>query len=56
MGGRSIFVIEQGDKNANVIFETLTQHGARTIMAQRYLPASSSAAGTRGTDRIETSS
>ena len=24
MGGRSIFVVEQGDKNRNVVFETLT--------------------------------
>ena len=38
MGGRSIFVIEQGDKNANVIFETLTDYGTRFAIIQRYLP------------------
>ena len=38
MGGRSIFVTELGDKNANVIFETLTGDGERYAMAQRYLP------------------
>lgn len=39
MGGRSIFVVERGDKNTNVIFETLTDHGRRTAIVQRYLPA-----------------
>jgi glutathione synthase len=38
MGGRSIFVTEQGDKNTNVIFETLTAYGTRYAMVQRYLP------------------
>jgi glutathione synthase len=38
MGGRSIFVIEQGDKNANVILETLTDYGTRFAIVQRYLP------------------
>ena len=38
MGGRSIFVIEQGDKNAHVIFETLTDYGTRFAIVQRYLP------------------
>jgi glutathione synthase len=38
MGGRSIFVIEQGDKNANVVFETLTQYGSHYAIVQRYLP------------------
>lgn len=38
MGGRSIFVTEQGDKNTNVIFETLTGYGQRFAMVQRYLP------------------
>ena len=28
MGGRSIFVVDQGDKNMHVIFETLTDYGA----------------------------
>jgi len=38
MGGRSIFVLEQGDKNTNVIFETLTDYGQRFAIVQRYLP------------------
>ncbi|MBX3704136.1 MAG: glutathione synthase [Steroidobacteraceae bacterium] len=38
MGGRSIFVIAVGDKNARVVFETLTGYGRRYAMVQRYLP------------------
>jgi glutathione synthase len=38
MGGRSVFVTELNDKNRNVIFETLTAHGSRYAMVQRYLP------------------
>lgn len=38
MGGRSIFVIEAGDKNTNVVFETLTDYGQRFAIVQRYLP------------------
>lgn len=38
MGGRSIFVIQKGDNNANVIFETLTDYGQRFAMAQVYIP------------------
>jgi glutathione synthase len=38
MGGRSIFVITPDDKNATVVFETLTDYGQRFAMAQRYLP------------------
>lgn len=38
MGGRSIFVLEAGDKNANVVFETLTDYGQRFAIVQRYLP------------------
>jgi glutathione synthase len=38
MGGRSIFVTELGDKNSNVIFETLTAYGEGYAMVQRYLP------------------
>jgi len=38
MGGRSIFVIERGDKNTNVIFETLTEYGTRYAIVQRYIP------------------
>jgi glutathione synthase len=38
MGGRSIFVVEDGDKNRNVVFETLTDYGSRYAIVQRYLP------------------
>lgn len=39
MGGSSIFRLTLNDPNISVILETITQFGARTIMAQRYLPA-----------------
>ncbi|THF62000.1 glutathione synthase [Pseudothauera rhizosphaerae] len=39
MGGSQIFRVRADDPNRNVILETLTHEGARTIMAQRYLPA-----------------
>ena len=38
MGGRSIFVVRKGDKNANVVFETLTDYGRQFAMAQVYIP------------------
>lgn len=38
MGGHSIFVVEPGDRNARVVFETLTQDGRRFAIVQRYLP------------------
>ncbi|MCE3284080.1 MAG: glutathione synthetase [Steroidobacteraceae bacterium] len=38
MGGRSIFVVDLGDKNANVVFETLTEYGTRFAIVQRYIP------------------
>ena len=38
MGGKSIFVVQKGDNNANVIFETLTDYGQRFAMAQVYIP------------------
>jgi glutathione synthase len=38
MGGKSIFAIEKGDKNANVIFETLTDDGQKFAMAQVFVP------------------
>ena len=37
MGGQSVFHIGKKDKNTNVIIETLTEHGTRFIMAQKYL-------------------
>ena len=39
MGGSQIFRVGANDPNRNVILETLTQEGGRTIMAQQYLPA-----------------
>lgn len=39
MGGKSIFLSESGDRNLNVIIETLTDSGQRLAMAQEYLPA-----------------
>jgi glutathione synthase len=39
MGGSGIFRVHEKDANLSVILETLTHHGQRTIMAQRYLPA-----------------
>ena len=38
MGGRSIFVINQADKNARVIFETMTNYGQQFAIVQKYLP------------------
>jgi glutathione synthase len=38
MGGSSIFRLTLSDPNISVILETITEHGTRTIMAQRYLP------------------
>ena len=38
MGGKSIFVLEAGDPNTGVVMETITEHGGRYAMAQRYVP------------------
>ncbi len=38
MGGASIFRVREGDPNRNVIVETVSQHGTRTVMAQRFIP------------------
>ena len=38
MGGRSIFVLDQADKNRNVVLETLTDYGTHYAIVQRYLP------------------
>ena len=37
MGGQSIFTLAKGGDNRNVIIETLTEHGRRFAMAQKYL-------------------
>ncbi|MCK9467884.1 MAG: glutathione synthase [Porticoccaceae bacterium] len=39
MGGAAIFLVKGSDPNLSVILETLTHHGTRTIMAQKYIPA-----------------
>jgi glutathione synthase len=38
MGGESVFRARPGDPNLNVIIETLTGHGRRHAMAQRFVP------------------
>lgn len=38
MGGRSIFRVDHGEPNANVIIETLTDGGRGLAMAQRFIP------------------
>jgi len=38
MGGTSIFRAKRGDPNLSVIIEALNLFGARTVMAQRYIP------------------
>jgi glutathione synthase len=38
MGGFSIFRVSVGDPNFNVIVESLTDHGARFCMAQKFIP------------------
>jgi glutathione synthase len=38
MGGTGIFRVRQDDPNRNAIIETLTAHGSRSIMAQRFIP------------------
>jgi glutathione synthase len=38
MGGRSIFVVEEGDLNTNVVIEMLTDYESRYTLCQRYIP------------------
>jgi glutathione synthase len=38
MGGASIFKVGASDPNTSVILETLTEHGSRYAMAQRFIP------------------
>jgi glutathione synthase len=38
MGGTSVFRVRADDPNRNVIVETVGQQGARTVMAQRFIP------------------
>ena len=47
MGGAMVFRVRAGDVNRNVIVETITDIGNRTIMAQRFVPEI-----TRGDKRV----
>ncbi len=38
MGGASIFRLKPADANVSVIIETLTEHGSRYAMAQKFIP------------------
>ncbi len=38
MGGESVFRVTHRDPNRNVIIETLTRDGEKSVMAQRYIP------------------
>lgn len=38
MGGQSIFIVEKGDVNTNIIIEEMTRFGQRFIQAQKYIP------------------
>jgi glutathione synthase len=38
MGGTSVFRVRHSDPNRNVIVETVSHLGARTVMAQRFIP------------------
>jgi glutathione synthase len=38
MGGASVFRVTHRDPNRNVIIETLTRDGEKSVMAQRYIP------------------
>jgi glutathione synthase len=38
MGGASVFRVRESDPNRNVIVETVSELGARTVMAQRFIP------------------
>lgn len=38
MGGASVFRVTEGEANTKVIFETMTRHESRFVMAQRFVP------------------
>jgi glutathione synthase len=38
MGGASVFRVREDDANRNVIVETVGHHGARSVMAQQFIP------------------
>ena len=39
-GGEGVFIVRAGDKNARVIFETLTSNGRVPVIAQEFVPES----------------
>jgi len=41
MGGAGVFRLQPGDPNAGSILETVTAHGLRTAMAQKFHPGDS---------------
>ena len=41
MGGRSVYFLEEKDKNFNVIFEEITNMGKNYILAQQYIKEAS---------------
>ena len=38
MAGGSVFYLEHGDVNTNVILETITEQGSKMVMAQHFIP------------------
>jgi glutathione synthase len=38
MGGTSVFRLQRHDFNIGVVIETVTHHGRRTVMAQKFIP------------------
>jgi glutathione synthase len=38
MGGRGVFRLRRDDPNLNAILETVSEYGARSLMAQRFIP------------------
>ena len=36
-GGEGVFYVREGDRNANVVMETITEHGNRYVLAQRFI-------------------
>ena len=38
MGGTSVFRLHRQDYNIGVVIETVTHHGRRTVMAQKFIP------------------
>ncbi len=37
-GGKGVFILQDGDPNTNVIFESLTQGGKKAMIVQKYIP------------------